>query len=191
MPPDPALRTRPARPQLPVGRQLLALAALMLGGCGHGSTTVQGRSSFAVLAPLQTAPPPDVDRDPSPTDLEVDQAPGCFSAKDCVLPVYPARALAAGAGTRSICVTVSFDETGIPTDVSPSWRGLPIQDRFSDDFFSAVKDAVMRWKITPPHLTYYRREATGGRTYLRTEKLPESVDLVFTFMATGQVKTGG
>ena len=167
---------------------LIAFAILAPTGCRHAAVAVQGRSSFAVLEPLRTAPPPGVDQDPSPTDLEVDQIPGHYSSRDCVLPVYPPRALAAGAGTRRIWVKISFDETGNPTDVAPSWRGLPDCGRFSDDFVAAVRDAVMRWTITPPHLVYYQREAAGPRKYLRTEALPESLDVVFTFTASGQVK---
>ncbi|HTX64674.1 MAG TPA: hypothetical protein VMD31_02810 [Opitutaceae bacterium] len=171
-------------------RGLIAIALLVLGGCAHVPVALRGRSSFEVLAPAHPAPPEGVDRQPTATDLEVDSSPGFFSAQDCPLPVYPAQALAGHMDARRLCVTVTFDETGTTTDVTPSWRGIPVQDRFSDDFFAAVKAAVMRWKITPPHLVYYRRAADGVRTYLRTEPLPDTEDIVFTFTTTGQVKAG-
>jgi len=47
----------------------------------------------------------------------------------------------------------------------------------------------MLWKITPPHNVYYRRELDGQRTYLRTEALATSMDIKFTFAASGQVKS--
>ena len=46
----------------------------------------------------------------------------------------------------------------------------------------------MLWKINPPHNVYYRRELDGQRTYLRTEALATSLDVKFTFEASGQVK---
>lgn len=161
-----------------------------IGGCSHGRTAIRGTSSFQVLDPEKEEPPSGLVAQPASSDLEVRYIPGYFAGKDCPPPVYPVRLLAAGAGTRSVRVTVSFDENGDPVDVSPSRRGVPIPDQFRDGFLTAVREAVSRWKIHPAHLVYYRRGADGTSRYLRTEALSESFDIVFTFAASGEVKAG-
>jgi hypothetical protein len=118
----------------------------------------------------------------------VENIPGYFVEKDLVKPVYPADALAAHAGVRFVTVTVSFDENGNATDAFPNLRGINVADKYADEFLAATKAAVMRWKITPPHNVYYRRESDGQRSYLRTEALATSLDIRFTFEASGQVK---
>ena len=122
------------------------------------------------------------------SEIEIENIPGCFAEKDLVKPEYPADALAANAGSRVVTVAVSFDEDGKVTDMSPSLRQLFIPDKYSDEFLAAAKAAVMRWRITPPHNVYYQREPDGQRRYLRTEALATSMDVRFTFEASGQVK---
>jgi hypothetical protein len=165
--------------------------ALSLCGCWHGrsAAVLQGHSSFEILEPTVGPPPPGSHPQVAQSESDVENIAGYFTEKDLVKPVYPADALAANAGDRFVTVTVTFDENGNATDAFPSLRGINIADKYADEFLAAVKAAVMHWKITPPHNVYYRREADGQRTYLRTEALTTSLDIKFTFEASGQVKS--
>jgi len=165
--------------------------ALSLGGCRHDPSGVvlQGHSSFEILEPTVGPPPPGSHPHVAQTESDVENIPGYFVDKDLAKPVYPADALAAHAGVRFVTVTVTFDENGDATGAYPSLRGINVAEKYADEFLAATKAAVMRWKITPPHNVYYRRESDGQRTYLRTEALTTSLDIKFTFEASGQVKS--
>jgi hypothetical protein len=165
--------------------------ALFVGGCRHGTSAavLQGHTSFEILEPTVGSPPPGSHPHLAQSGSDVENIPGYFVEKDLAKPVYPADALAANAGVRFVTVTVSFDENGKATDASPSLRGFSVADKYADEFLAAVKAAVMLWKVTPPHNIYYRREADGQRTYFRTEALATSMDIKFTFEASGQVKS--
>ena len=165
--------------------------ALSLGGCWHArsAAVLQGHTSFEVLEPVAGPLPPGSHPHVAQSESDVENIAGYFTEKDLVKPVYPADALAANAGDRFVTVTVSFDENGNVTDAIPSLRGFSVADKYADEFLAATKAAVMLWKITPPHNVYYRRELDGQRTYLRTEALATSMDIKFTFAASGQVKS--
>jgi len=165
--------------------------ALFLGGCWHArpAAGLQGHTSFELLEPTVGPPPPGSHPHVAQTESDVENISGYFVEKDLAKPVYPADALAAHAGVRFVTVTVTFDENGNATDAFPSLRGFSVADKYADEFLAAVKAAVMRWKITPPHNVCYRREADGQRTYLRTEALATSLDVKFTFEASGQMKS--
>jgi len=166
--------------------------ALSICGCQHerSAAVLQGHTSFEILEPAASPPPPAAHMKVAPSEIEVENIPGCFAEKDLVKPVYPADALAANAGVRFVTVAVSFDEDGKVTDASPSLRQIFFADKYGDEFLEAVKEAVMRWKITPPHNVYYQREPDGQRRYLRTEALATSIDVKFTFEASGRVQQG-
>jgi hypothetical protein len=165
--------------------------ALSLGGCQHArsAAALQGHSSFEILEPTVGPPPPGLHPHLAQSESDVENIAGYFVEKDLAKPVYPATALAANAGVRFVTVTVTFDENGNATDAFPGLGGFSVADQYADEFLAAVKAAVMLWKITPPHNVYYRREADGQRTYLRTEALGTSLDIKFTFEASGQVKS--
>jgi hypothetical protein len=164
--------------------------ALSLCGCQHGrsAAVLQGYTSFEILEPTADPPPPGSHPQVAQSESDVENIAGYFTEKDLVKPVYPANALAANAGDHFVTVTVTFDENGKATDALPSLRRINVADKYADEFLAATKAAVMRWKITPPHNVYYRRESDGQRTYLRTEALATSLDIKFTFESSGQVK---
>ena len=170
---------------------LISPLALFLGGCWHArpAAALKGHSSFEILEPTVRPPPPGSHPHVAQSESDVENISGYFVEKDLAKPVYPADALAANAGVRFVTVTVSFDENGKVTDATPSLRGFSIADKYADEFLAAVRAAVLLWEITPPHNVYYRRESDGQRTYLRTEALATSLDIKFTFEASGQVKS--
>jgi len=165
--------------------------ALSLGGCRHepSAPLMQGHTSFEVLEPVADPLPPRSHPNLTGSGSDVENIPGYFVEQDLAKPVYPADALAAHAGVRFVTVTVTFDENGNATDAFPSLRGINVADKYADEFLAATKAAVMRWKITPPHNVYYRWGPDGYRTDLRTEALATSLDVKFTFEASGQVKS--
>jgi hypothetical protein len=165
--------------------------ALSLGGCQHErtATVLQGHTAFEILEPAARPLPPGAHAEIARTESDVEYISGYFAEKDLAKPVYPTDALAANTGTRFVTVTVSFDENGKVTDAVPSLRGFSTADKYAEDFLSAVKAAVLLWKITPPHNVHYRRGPDGQRMYVRTEALASSMDIKFTFEPSGQVKS--
>ena len=165
--------------------------ALSLGGCRHepSAPLMQGHTSFEVLEPVAGPPPPGSHPHVAQTESDVENIPGYFVEKDLAKPVYPADALAAHAGVRFVTVTVTFDENGDATGAYPSLRGINVAEKYADGFLAATKAAVMCWKITPPQNIYYRWGPDGHRVDLRTEALATSMDIKFTFEASGQVKS--
>jgi len=165
--------------------------ALSLGGCRHepSAAALQGHTSFEVLEPVAGPLPPGSHPNLVGSGSDVENIPGYFVEKDLAKPVYPADALTAHAGVCFVTVTVTFDENGNATDAFPSLRGMNVADKYADEFLAATKAAVMRWKITPPQNIYYRWGPDGHRVDLRTEVLATSLDIKFTFEASGQVKS--
>jgi hypothetical protein len=168
--------------------RIVPLAVIAAGCQQHRpGSELRGGSSFEILDPA-TPVSPVPGQKAEQSDIEVKSVAGFFTQRKPAEPVYPAGALAAGAGLRVVTVTVSFDDAGRVTDVTPSLRGFSVQDRFSDDFLAAVEDAVRQWRVQPPYLVFYRIGAGGERTYLRAEAQPASMDVRFTFEASGKVR---
>lgn len=117
-----------------------------------------------------------------------------FLAGKPVLPEYPARALARKAGKAQVGVRVTIDAAGRVADVSPSLFAISIiPPGFAEDFNRAVETAVRQWKFQPARIEYVETVSAGGITYervTRSENLETTVDLSFTFTATGKVAAG-
>lgn len=176
---------------LNIDRWSVFLGLVTLCGCQHSPVVSewQGGSSFHVVQPAPAAGATNAAVQDEATAIVVESVPAYLDPTAVVRPEYPAGALAAHAGARSVAVTVWFDPEGKAVEVARSLNAFPITDEFSSEFFSAVEAAVMRWRISPPRNIFYQRESSGERTYLRNEPLPTSIELVFRFEASGHVKS--
>ena len=170
-----------------------ALVLLGLAGCRHVPAPT-GMSSFKVVEQ-----PPDR-RPPAKSDAKVVE-PTSFDQyreasvqeKTIVLPVYPARALAAKAGAAQVGVRITVDTEGRVTDVRPSILAITItQSGFREDFERAVEVAVRQWKFQPAKIQHVEIVIEKGFTYSRvsrTEMSEAEFDLAFTFTTTNVAPT--
>jgi outer membrane biosynthesis protein TonB len=107
---------------------------------------------------------------------------------DLAKPVYPAAALAAHAGACIVYVTIAIDTKGAVSEVTPSWQRLNIPNRFSQEFFEAVKEAVRMWKFEPARRVYWQKAGNEDLKYIKTEIIPVQTDIRFTFETSGTVR---
>lgn len=153
-----------------------------------------GSSSFRVVErPSAPAPKASIQVATQPTSRA--QYRDAQIKGDPVLPVYPARALAAKAGGAQVGVHLVIDAQGRVSDVRPSMVAVTIAPpEFAADFQRAVESAVRQWRFVPARAQYVETvTGTGGFTYdrvARTEDVEAEVDLAFTFTSNGKVQAG-
>lgn len=106
-------------------------------------------------------------------------------------PAYPAAALAAKAGSYEAYMKINLDERGEIKSVEPSLHGVSLPHPYADVFQAAIREAVGKWQFRAACLTYYRyTEKNGGKSseITRVEFLPDTLDVHFTFEASGKVR---
>ena len=146
---------------------------------------VEGRTSFEVLKPKE--PPAASSGAKGTVESAGSYLPG-YPKAELAKPVYPPDALKARAGDCVVYVTVTIDETGHVSEVAPSWRGIGTQNRYSGEFLDAVRAAVGRWEFVPSQIVTYE-EGPDGEGHLKSAvAVAETVDLKFTFEASGRVR---
>jgi hypothetical protein len=100
----------------------------------------EGRSSFDFM--LNT---PDLDTEP-PRDQEL-RAP--MLREEPPLPVYPATALAAGAGPATVALRLRLDREGRIAEVGQSPRLPSTPGPYAADFRRAAEEALAGWSFAP------------------------------------------
>jgi hypothetical protein len=172
-----------------------AWTVLGVSGCHHAvrSISLDEQASFRFVTP---PPPPSTGKGdliaaigPS-RDVVVDAQP----IHPLAIPIYPAIARGANAGWVDVGVHVTVDPEGRVSSVTPSLNSFSIPGRFSGQFQAAVEAALAQWRFAPAEIKHLE-QASGGedKTYLRLasrEKIPAAFDVVFTFTAAGEVRTG-
>jgi len=106
-------------------------------------------------------------------------------------PAYPAAALAARAGSYEAYMKINLDERGEITSVEPSLRGVSLPHPYADAFQAAIREAVGKWQFRAACLTYYKMGEKDGKMnseITRVEFLPDTLDVHFTFDASGKVR---
>lgn len=173
---------------------LVGLMVLVMSGCMHTAPVATGASSFRVVE-RPPAPPPKAGGNASVRPVSRAQYRDAQIKGEPVLPVYPARALAAKAGGAQVGVHLVIDAQGRVSDVQPSMVAVTIvPPEFAEDFEKAVEAAVRQWRFVPARAQYIETvQGTGGFTYdrvARTEDVEAEVDLAFTFTPNGKVQAG-
>lgn len=173
-----------------VAGKTLAVALLISLAIDSGCRApLRGTGVFEILgAPAQAIPAPAADSAvQEETGVRIEyvaaQARGPLAT-----PVYPRAALAAGAGECVVYATLTVDESGKIRDVVPSLTRINLKNRFSGDFFNAARAAVMSWDLTPALYVYYQKGPDGAEKYVRTEAVAVTVEIKFTFEASGKVR---
>lgn len=100
---------------------------------------------------------------------------------DLAQPRFPERARSRQAGPYTLYLTVTIDELGCVSDVARSWQRIHAPSPCEAEFLAAAKTALAAWRLSPAHQVFYLRTPGADDQYLRTETVPETVEIKFTF----------
>jgi hypothetical protein len=174
-------------------------AALLLSGCAHPSTsgvpvTLARPSTSSATTDVTLMDRETRGRTTSLADLRISESTTGIvpAAPDgpLELPVYPVRALAAGARLVTVTAVISVDRDGRVTSVGPSSRGYTTPTPYDGDFRRAIEAAVMKWQFRPAWAVPMEPGKDGVPVLGEPEPTSSTVDAVFTFSSTGVVTTG-
>lgn len=169
----------------------LILLAIVHAGCHHVPAPA-GSSSFKVIEPRADNRPPKPMDEPKEPASRTRYLEAAVQEKTVVLPVYPARALAAKAGAAQVGVRITVDTEGRVSAVRPSMLALTIAPPgFAADFEQAVEAAVRQWRFHPAKTEEMETVTVNGYSYdrvRRMELLEAEFDLAFTFSESGRVE---
>jgi len=178
------LKTRPGISGKLAG--ILMLAAM--AGCRHvPESQPSGQSGFRFVQPPPAAP----STGKANVALEPVQRSGFREARlidPVILPVYPARALAAKAGAATVGVHITVDEQGIITDIRSSIWVVSLPGPFREDFRAAVDAALSHWRFVPAEILEFERSGPDGDAPVRVtkrEKVVTELELAFDFAPGG------
>jgi hypothetical protein len=148
----------------------------------------QGRSSVEWLEPNNPTPPKSGAKgEVTTTGIVINDIPPSLIGI-VAKPDYPAAALAAHAGDCVIFATITIDTTGTVSEIRPSWQRVNVPNRFSADFFEAVRVAVGSRKFEPARNVFWENDGSGDPKYLGTEVVSAQTDVKFTLEASGRVR---
>lgn len=183
------LRVRPSC----VTKNLLLLGLLSSSACHHATVpTPSGASSFSFVTPAQL----DANQ-PKPSKESSGGAEYAIPPEPLLplaTPTYPKSAIDSPKGTVTIGVRVDIDSTGLVSGIQPSLAVFSTPNSYGSGFREAVEKAVMQWRFLPARLQYAEVvKGDDGRevSVMREgEKIAWSVDVAFTFTASGDVLAG-
>ncbi len=141
-----------------------------------------------MLEPLGTPPPGGGAKgEVSSSNVVINPIPPSIEG-NLTAPAYPPAALAAHAGECVVYATLTIDNRGTVSDVTPSWKRVNIPNAYSDQFFDAIRVALREWKFEPARNVYWEKDGNGDLRYMNTETIAAKIDVKFTFEATGRVR---
>jgi hypothetical protein len=141
-----------------------------------------------MLEPLSTPPPKsEAKGEVTASNVVINPIPPSIVGH-LIEPIYPRSALAAHAGECVVYATLTIDNQGTVSDVTPSWQRVNIPNAFSDQFIDAIRVAARAWKFEPARNVYWEKDRDGDLKYVSTETLSANIDIKFIFEATGRVR---
>jgi TonB family protein len=165
------------------GCAVLALA--LASGCQHAAT---GTAAFAFVDPGHEREP-GVDA----SDYKITEGTSVFvDAKPIpplAMPAYPARALAARAGTVWVHVTVTIGADGLVSDISPNRTAVDIPTRFDEDFQESIRAALLQWRFEPAQVADLEPRAGDAPFVADSRDVESKLGVVFTFSSSGNVSS--
>jgi len=167
------------------------LLLLSLTACRHVPLPVATGGSAVTFIEPPAAPPPKVGsgeiKELVSRALYIEARP----IKPLALPVYPPRALAAKARQATVGVSVTVDTSGRVTDIRSSILTFSTPGPFAGDFRAAVETALHQWRFAPAESQEIEPilglDQPASRV-TRSEKVETTLELSFTFTATGGVQ---
>lgn len=166
-----------------------ALAA----GCGRATAVVparaDGRGTFefvrAPASPEAAAVKPAGQEATANEELIAPRALGKLAE-----PVYPAAALAAGAGPVTMGMRVVVDAEGKVGEVGPSVRAWSTPTPWAAEFRAAIEAAVAQWRFHPAEVRHFTTVTNAQGTYRSVtgvEKTEWALHVTFSFRVSGGV----
>ncbi len=171
-------------------RRLISVTLLLAAsaGCRHApGPAASGTSDYRFVQPPPAAPSTGKS-EVAPEPLQRLQFHEARPIEPLVMPVYPARALAAKAGATTVGVHITVDESGMITDTRSSIWLVSLPGPFSEDFRAAVDVALRQWRFEPAETVEFEQEEKDGLSPLRVlkrEKVATEFDLAFDFTPGG------
>lgn len=168
------------------------LTLLFCGGCASVSvdSATKGRSGYRFVAPGPSLSPPTT-IEAMPTGVRMDVVEPPEPIEPLTKPVYPPSALAGRAGVVTVGVRITIDETGRVTDIGESVWALSTPTAWDKEFRAAVDAAVATWRFAPAQRQQVKRvKPRIGPDFVRIERseaMPWTYDVSFTFSASGDV----
>lgn len=165
--------------------------AVWVAGCRHApvpaTARMEGRSAFEFVrppaAPESGAPKGEAKPLPTADEFVAPRAIGKLAE-----PVYPAVALAAGAGPVTLGLRLVVDTAGRVTDVSQSLLAFSTPTPWAAEFREAAEAAVAQWRFRPAEVRHFTTVTNAQGTYRSmtdSEKTEWALHVAFTFNATG------
>jgi len=164
-----------------------------MAGCRHapvpvaGAARMEGRSAFEFVRP-----PAAPESGASKGAVKPVEAKDEFVAPRAIgrlaEPVYPAVALAAGAGPVSLSLRLVVDTEGKVAEVSQSMLAFSTPTPWAAEFRAAAEAAVAQWRFRPAEVRHFTTVTNAQGTYRSmtdSEKTEWALHVVFTFNATG------
>lgn len=166
-------------------------AVAWAAGCRHApvpvATRMEGRSAFEFVRPPATQESGAAKGAAKPVETK-DEFVAPRAIGQLAEPVYPAVALAAGAGPVSLGLRLVVDTEGRVTDVSQSVLTFSTPTPWSAEFRAAAEAAVAQWRFRPAEVRHFTTVTNAQGTYRSmtdSEKTEWALHVAFTFNATG------
>jgi outer membrane biosynthesis protein TonB len=109
-------------------------------------------------------------------------------------PVYPKNALGSYKGTVTVGIRINIDRTGMVSGIEPSLVVFSTPNSYDRGFREAVETAVRQWHFLPARLlrpsTLIPIDGKEAAPMQDSETIDWSVDVAFTFTASGDVLSG-
>jgi hypothetical protein len=165
---------------------LLCLAVIGLVACHHApAPPPQGEAAFHILAPVQPSK-----ESGQGSDYVIPAEP----ILPLATPIYPKAALSNPPGAVTVGVRLDIDRTGSVSGVQTSLRIFSTPNSYDFGFRETVEAAVKQWRFQPARLQHSEVvKRNDGSDVLRVqdgETVDWSIDVAFTFTATGDVLAG-
>lgn len=174
-----------------IGWGLAVGIAGLVGGCAtkpvRGSARVEGRAGFEFERPPAEAAAKDA-KVAVQEALGKDEWVPPRALGKLAEPVYPAAALAAGAGPVTMGMRVVVDAEGRVADVGPSVRAWSMPTPWAAEFRAAIEAAVAQWRFRPAevrHFTTVTNAEGSYRSMTGSEKTEWALHVTFSFKVNG------
>ncbi len=163
------------------------------GGCGRATVVApprpDGRGTFEFVraphSPDAASAKPVVQETTAQEEWLPPRAVGKLAE-----PVYPAAALAAGAGPVTMGMRVVVDAEGKVTEVAPSVRAWSTPTPWAAEFHAAIEATVAQWRFRPAEVRHFTTVTNAEGTYRSVtgvEKTEWALHVTFSFSVRGGV----
>jgi hypothetical protein len=168
-------------------RCIISFVIVLACAACHSATKRSGLTAMEFVSDSEPTSVAPSDKKAEESDIRVDYV-GAHAQRTLAKPDYPEDVMKAGGRSYVLYVTFVVAEDGSITDIQKSMFHISLQSEFSDVFFAAARDAIMKWQMEPTRKVYWKRAHGEEDRYLRTEAISETFEVKFTFETSGVVR---